>query len=269
MFERAKAFIKSVPPAYWLLLPVISLLRWYRRFLYQRRLRRFRLLCKELPEVIPEPVFVKVGANDGMTGDPCSDMLLRNGRWKGLLVEPVPYCFKRLREHFTDTERFSIEQVAIGATVGKSTFYYVDTEAQKRLPGLPTWYDQLGSFNRKHITSHLGGVLEPFIVECTVEVYPLSYILKRNGIRNPDLLHVDTEGYDYEVLRTLDFVNHAPFMIFVEHTHLGIEEKEGMLCLLRKNGYTVKDCGSDYFAVNKEASKRLQRLKRAADRVAI
>ena len=256
--EKIRAAIKSTPFLYKTLLPCVNLFRRARGARYRSETDRFRKHCFNLSGFVPEPVFVKVGANDGITRDPCSDILLGNTTWKGLLIEPVPYCFKRLRENFWDSRRFSLEQVAIGAAPGRTTFYYVDQEAIKSQPGLPSWYDQLGSFDRNHILKHLNGALEPFIVECEVEVCTLSEVLRRNGIRDLHLLHIDTEGHDYEVLKTLDLAKHAPVMIFVEHKHLPNTQKAEMLQLLLENGYSVRDCGGDYFALNEEANKRLQ-----------
>jgi FkbM family methyltransferase len=202
-------------------------------------------------------VFVKVGANDGITGDPCSDILLADPRWKGLLIEPVPYCFERLAANFADAERFSVEQVAIGTAVGETTFYYVHPNAHQAIPDLPNWFDQVGSFARNHIVKHLSTAVTPYIVECKVQVRPLADVLRKNGIRDFHLLHIDTEGHDYEVLKTLDFAAHAPVAIFVEHKHLADTEKRKMVRFLRKHGYSVRDCGCDYFALDKTANKRL------------
>src|SRR4051794_31449454 len=113
--------VKSTPLLHNLLFPVITLLRRARA----RELGRFRHYCLNLSKVLSEPVFVKIGANDGITGDPCSDILLTNTNWRGLLIEPVPYCFDRLRANFQDSRRFCLEQVAIGASAGEVTFYYV------------------------------------------------------------------------------------------------------------------------------------------------
>jgi len=55
--------------------------------------------------------------------------------------------------------------------------------------------------------------------------------------------HVDAEGHDYEVLKTLDFAKHAPLSIFVEHKYLSDAQNTEMLHLLHKNGYSVRDCG--------------------------
>ena len=216
-----------------------------------REQSRFRHYCRNLPRVLSAPVFVKIGANDGITGDPCSDILLANTNWKGLLIEPVPYCFDRLKANFQDSRRFRLEQIAVGELAGEATFYYVDPKAIHRMPNLPAWFDQLGSFDKKHIMKHLDGILEPYILECKVQVFPLTDVLIRHRIQDVHLLHVDTEGYDYEVLKSLDFAKFTPFVIFVEHKHLADAKKTEMLHLLRKHGYSIGDCGGDYFAVNR------------------
>ena len=257
--EKAKAAIKSMPVAYAILRPVVALIRRPQQRLFRHALKSFRQYCSELPEFVPEPIFVKVGANDGVTGDPCSDILLGNNKWKGLLIEPVPYCFNRLKANFHDSRRFSVEQVAIGSTAGKKSFYYVDQAAYNAIPNVPSWFDQLGSFDKNNIIKYLDGALAPFIIECTIEVSTLSDVLNRNGIRNFHLFHSDIQGYDYEVLKTLDFANHAPVVIFIEHQHLPSTGRGEMFNHLRQHGYSVQDCGEDYFAINKGADKRLRR----------
>ncbi len=219
---------------------------------------RFRQYCLHLSRILREPIFVKVGANDGISGDPCSDILLANTNWRGLLIEPVPYCFDRLRAHFHDSQRFCLERVAIGTPAGEASFYYVDAKANEKLPGLPPWFDRIGSFDRNHIVKHWKGRLDPFIIECQVQVCPLADVLMRNHIQEVHLLHVDAEGHDYEILKTVDFAGHAPLCIFIEHRHLSVTHRKEMRHLLRKQGYAVRDCGADFFAVHEAANRRLQ-----------
>jgi FkbM family methyltransferase len=199
-------------------------------------------------------MFVKVGANDGVTDDPISDILLANEQWKGLLIEPVPSIFEQLQKNFGDSERFVLEQVAIGPNPGRAIFYYVDAKAIESIPSLPFWCNELGSFDKNHITKHLDGVLAPFILECFVEVRPLSDVLKKHGIRNVHLLHIDAEGFDYEVLKTVDLANEAPDAVLVEHKHLSNDDKVGVVNRLRKHGYFVDQGAGDYFAVHKKSS---------------
>jgi len=110
LVDKIGKVVKSTPILRNLLFPVVT-------HLWKEREERFRRYCRELPKLVLEPFFVKIGANDGITGDPCTDILLGNANWRGLLVEPVPYCFARLRASFPDSQRFRLEQVAIGFCV--------------------------------------------------------------------------------------------------------------------------------------------------------
>ena len=212
--------------------------------------------CIHLSNFVQEPIFVIIGAFDGLN-DPYSDILLNNKRCKGLLIEPVPYNFNRLKANFQDSKRFLLEQVAIGSTPGEATFYSVDPSANKIIAGRKSFFEKIGSLNRKHILKFLNGALEPFIVESKVKVCTLSGILKKNCIQDIHFLQIDTEGYDYEVLKTLDFANLSPVMIIIEHIHLSNAHKTEMVNLLRKYSYSIHYYGIDLFALNKEAYKGL------------
>ena len=216
-------------------------------------------ICRELQRIKKNPILVTVGANDGITGDPFCDLLEGETEWRALFVEPVPYCVKRLRENFPDRRRFIIEEMAIGHGSGKATFYYVDQKAKQDMPDLPVWFDQLGSFHRAHIVKHFAGTLEPYIIQRDVETRSLAHVLEAHGIGAPDLLHIDTEGYDYQVLKSLDITRHAPLLLFLEHKHLEYDEKQEMHRFLQNNGYAVNECGGDYIAVNRKAINTLRR----------
>src|SRR6202020_2516553 len=109
------------------------------------------------------------------------------------------------------------------------------------------WYDQLGSFDRSHIVRQMDGILTPFILECAVEVSPLTDVLKKNAIREVHLRHIDTEGYDYEVVKTADLTHQPPAAILLEYKHLSQNHRIELLALLRRHGYLVDDCCGDYF----------------------
>lgn len=190
------------------------------------------------------PVFVKVGANDGLSDDPCGDTFLRVKGWRGLLVEPVPSCVEQLRQTYRE-DRF---EIAVGAEPGEATFYYVDERAAKELKDLPSTYNQLGSFDREHIVKHLDGVLEPYIEELVIRVETLDRLLAHHEMNKVDFLHIDTEGFDYEVLRGVDFDRNKPRSIYLEHKHLSDADRRQAVAMLERNGYHVLDCGVDYLA---------------------
>ena len=198
---------------------------------------------------VSEPFFVTVGANDGVMLDPLAEMVRSEGRWRGLLVEPVPHLFARLQANYPDAARFTLAQVAVADRSGELPFYYVNERARQELPGMPDWFDGLGSFDRSHIARWEGGVLEPYIVEASVPCLPLPALLARHGVRRVDLLLIDTEGYDYQVLRQVDLVATPPAAVLVEYKHLTGPDHKALRTLLRRHGYRVYDCHQDYLAV--------------------
>jgi FkbM family methyltransferase len=196
-----------------------------------------------------EVTFVQIGSNDGRQGDPIFDLAKAKHGWRGLLVEPVSFLFRRLRQNYGPDPRFQFANVAVTESLGPVPFYYVSERAAEELPDAPWWHDQLGSFNREHLEGALGGRLAPYIVEEAVEGVPLRELLDRYDITQLDLLHVDTEGYDYRVLRQIDFARWRPSVIVYEHNVLAAEEYTAARELLWHAGYELTERGSDTVAV--------------------
>ena len=216
-------------------------------------------MVRKASKRVDQPVFVKVGANDGVTGDPFGESLLNNHQWKGVLIEPVPHCIDRLKRIYSDETRFIIDERAVGTTSGTAKFYYVSEAAKDSLPDLPEWYDQLGSFDRQHIIKHLAGRLEPFIITVNVTVAPLSDILRFHNISYITLLHIDTEGFDLEVLKSLGLPGLCPSWIMIEHKHLSARDQSEMLSILHSAEYDIFDMGTDFFAMYRKANNGLHR----------
>lgn len=197
---------------------------------------------------------VQIGSNDGVTGDPIYQLALKNDRSMVLLVEPVPYLFEKLKFNYPESKRFIFENVAINDG-SKQTFYFVNKNAVDELEKLPHWYDQLGSFYKENILKHLDGVLESHIEEIDIDGISLTELFERNDVRSLDLLHIDTEGYDWKILSQLDLNKYKPTIILLEHKHLRNEEKEEAIFLLNK-GYRIFQFNGDYLCLKKERLKR-------------
>lgn len=198
---------------------------------------------------------VQIGSNDGRQGDPIFDILESKPGWRALFVEPVPYLFETLVENFGNSENFEFFNAAIN-NGEKMTFYYVDPKAKDKLEDLPFWYDQLGSFDRAHIVKHLGGVLEPFIIELEIEGCSFPDMLAKFSIGEIDLLQVDTEGYDWNIISQLRSVETRPTMILFEHSHLGSDEKDAAFDFLKED-YLMYRMGRNALAVKKTADRKL------------
>lgn len=194
--------------------------------------------------------FVQVGSNDGTQGDPIHRLVRGNPRWSGIFIEPVPFLFERLKANYSNDPRFRFENVAIGQIQGFAPFYYVSERAKDELgDALPYWYDQLGSFDRNHIVKHLNGLLEPYIVEMQLPCHPIQDILDRNGVSKIDLLHIDTEGYDYHVLSQFDFARYMPRVVLYEHKHLNAHDNSQARQLMQRHGYQLHQWVDDTVAI--------------------
>jgi FkbM family methyltransferase len=192
--------------------------------------------------------FVQVGSNDGVRGDPLHHLIKANALWRGIFIEPVDYLFKRLVANYGASERFVFEQIAVAEQAGEREFYYVSEQASKD-PRLPPMSDQLGSFDRSHITNH-SALLDFYIVSKKVRCEPLESLLSRYNVEHIDIIHIDTEGYDYNVLRQIDFSKHKPRLVLFEHAHLKRDTLSKSRAILKLHGYRLVNCGLDTLAVS-------------------
>ena len=129
-------------------------------------------------------------------------------------------------------------------------FYAVKEEAKANLPDLPNWYDQLGSFNKENISKHLDGVLVPYIEEVMLTGLTIQDLFKRNQIQEIDLLHIDTEGYDWKILSQLNLNYIKPKLILIEHKHLSQIERDSLIHFL-KTDYLIFKLGGDMLGILK------------------
>lgn len=196
---------------------------------------------------------VQIGSNDGKTGDPLFELLQKNKAWKGLFVEPVPYLFQRLKKNYPDTSRFQFENAAINDGQALE-FHWVDPIIKEKEKDLPFWYDQIGSFNKEHIINVLDNKLEPYIISQTLEGITLATLFERHQVKEFDILHIDTEGYDWKVLSQLNRKKYAPTFILYEHLHLSEEAITASYDFLKAD-YQLFKIGIDILAVHQKVGK--------------
>ncbi|QZZ22088.1 FkbM family methyltransferase [Leptothermofonsia sichuanensis E412] len=207
--------------------------------------------------------FIQVGSNDATYGDPLQ-IFLNDKHWSGIMVEPVNYVFNRLAARYGKSQRFILENVAIAEVNGTKDFYHLEESEDD----LPVWYDQLGSFSLPAIMKHAECIpdLDKRIKASPVECITFSTLCDRNSVRNIDLIHIDTEGFDYEILKLIDFQHFRPTLLIYEHKHLSEIDKFAACNLLANNGYEVKEISfADAIAVSSEALKEARLLQESWD----
>lgn len=197
---------------------------------------------------------VVIGANDGPTTDPAFPLLQKHAGWHGTFVEPVPYLFEKLTKSYGTSDRFTFVNAAVSRKTGEEKFYFVAPESRRKNPGLPSWVEQLGSFNRDHIAVLLDGQLEPFITEILVPTITLDELFSRTAQKRVDLLVIDTEGHDWEILQQLDLMKWKPEVIVFENCAISEEDQRSALKFLAPC-YRVRNIGKDYFCTRRSGQK--------------
>lgn len=237
-----KNFLKSLPVCG----PILKLAGQWRWKFHVWKMDPARLLQKILRK--KKNLFVlQIGSNDGMSDDPIFSMLKQQDSWRALLVEPVPHLFERLKQNYAGNNRLQFANVAVAEKSTTSLFYYLDGSVKLSIPDLPKWSDQLGSFEKNHITKHLGAVVAPFIKSLEIPTVSLSTLLEQQGVSKIDVLHIDTEGYDWKILQQLNLKRFRPKVILFEYKHLQEKEHLEALAFLR-SAYKVTnlDISGDY-----------------------
>ncbi|MEE9344794.1 MAG: FkbM family methyltransferase [Methylococcales bacterium] len=181
--------------------------------------------------------FVEIGSNDGKMFDPVYDFVMA-GTWSGIMVEPVEFYFKQLQENYCNSPNLIFENVAISEKEEIRAFYRIEEGHDF----LPKWTHGLGSFYEDVLLTHERVIpgLRKYIIKQNVECISFSTLLDRNAVTNVDVLVIDTEGFDYQVIKQIDFKRIQPYIIVYEHKHLS--RSDGLVCrqYLQNQGYVLE-----------------------------
>lgn len=214
---------------------------------------------------------VQLGAFVGKTSnDPLFEAIgkrLREGQGKLVVVEPVKCYFDELVNNYRNIPGVAFENVAIADRSGPATFYRLGVDPVAY--GHPEWLSQLGSLKKERMTElwdkYEGDkTLKEFYlanqVEEIVECITFPDLMSRHNLREVDLLQIDVEGYELEILRTIDF-NKFPTR-FVNYECVLLHEKRADAeSLMSGWGYRLIDYNQDTFCY-KRSDKQLAKLWR-------
>jgi len=199
---------------------------------------RYRLTCDE------RFFFVQIGAHDGVSHDPLRSLILKY-HLRGLLVEPLPDVFVRLKANYASEPQLVFDNVAIAKESGEVSLFRFrpDAPVEDDLHAMATFDERrMRALARKR-------KLEDHVEEVRVPSVPFRELLARHDIQQITLLQVDVEGFDYEVLKMAFAAEVFPEMINFEYIHLSAEDRLAARRLLSENGYRLIDAYIDTFAM--------------------
>jgi FkbM family methyltransferase len=169
-------------------------------------------------------IYIDVGANHPVTLNNTYRFYKRG--WRGISVEPNPALHARLAEVRPCDKNLNI---GIAPKKKMETFYITDP-------------DTLSSFDRKtsmrEARRYGGGIVSELQIECLPLTELFAIAAKEHSGKTVVLLSVDCEGYDLEVLRSLDWKIYRPSVVLVEINQGGSKIEE----LLRGVGYQLVFC---------------------------
>jgi FkbM family methyltransferase len=145
--------------------------------------------------------------------------LIKESKWKGILIEPSSINFKNLQELYTKTEITLVKQ-AVADFNGFSSLYISDKKG---------WHSLIRKTDKRE----------------TVKVSTLPIILKNYKVAHDfDLLDIDAEGMDYRICKYMfQKSEYRPRVIIIEK---GIK-KDKIKNLFEKNQYRIlKETKANY-----------------------
>lgn len=184
----------------------------------------------------PDFFFVQIGAHDGHSDDPIHPFVMQYGL-AGIAVEPQADVFARLEETYKDLPQVKCVNAAIGT--GPLTFYTVKEEAKTDANFVKM--TRSASFIKSSLVKSLVRKIpsmdevDDYIVETPINVMSFEQLVE--GVEHIDMLQIDAEGYDYEILKMVDFNRFSPKVINFESLHLSDSDRKQCEEMLTGMGY--------------------------------
>lgn len=196
----------------------------------------FDLILADYARRTPDVCFVQIGGFDGRSGDPLYPFIT-DLHWKGVIVEPQPDAFEALSATYAAEPQVRLENAALANREGTRTLWRI----RRGVSGLPGWAPQLASFDRDQILRHRAQIpnIEALLEGIDVPCITLDAVLTRSGLPKLDVLQIDVEGFDFEVVKMVDFTRHRPAIVRYEHAHLSADDREACIALLVEQGYRI------------------------------
>jgi len=189
--------------------------------------------------------FILVGAHDCISYDFIYDFILKR-KSSGICIEPQPDIYLQLVKNTSFNPNIMTVNKAVHQTSKEVNLYRVEPKRLKELPG---WASGIASLYPHH---HERSQVPSSLIE-TIKVGSdnlMTMVTSHNFHGERDLLQIDTEGYDLEVLKMVDFKILQPLIIKLEHVSLGSDEIRHAKSILKNENYFCFCDSMNLIAVN-------------------
>jgi FkbM family methyltransferase len=157
--------------------------------------------------------FVDIGASDGKYFSN-TYFFEKFKNWKGICIEPLPTEFNKL-----NLNRSSINlNLCVSDFEGETDFTYVEGFYDYPINMLSGISDKYNSLHVERINQEVnkcGGKIESI----KVPVRPLQSIFDEFGVTHVDFCSIDTEGSEFEIVKSIDFDRTSIKVFIIENNY--------------------------------------------------
>ena len=140
---------------------------------------------------------------------------------KIILIEPVEYNFNQLKDRFKNFKNIIFLNAAIGEKNEFKNFYFIEESSISKLK--KHWASGIGSFSKEHILKHKTKrfqVTDSDIKCVNIKTISFDDLVNKYNIKFINKLMIDTEGFDYKIIKSINFQNIEINEILFEKKHL-------------------------------------------------
>ena len=214
------------------------------------------LAIRDLMAREPDIFFLQIGAHDGVSYDPIHNYITKY-HWKGLLVEPQPAVFQKLKENYAGEKQLLFENSAIAAQDGTIELHcFENANAEDHASMLTS--------TRKHYLTLNGDGHKGTLKTITVPALSLKSLLDKHRVERVNLLQIDTEGFDFEIIKMIDFSRMKPEIIHFENNFLNRRQKSECSRILGGQNYALLNLGIDTIAYLQPANEDFKRREQTS-----
>jgi FkbM family methyltransferase len=194
-----------------------------------------------------DATFIQIGAHDGISYDPYREFIISSGL-RGVLVEPLPFLFKKLAANYRGKSGIILENLAIGYPPGELTLWTVDPQFVRRTRNAD-WLSGLARTSRESLREVVRDVpgAAANLLQLQVPCVTIEHLIQRHRFHSFDLVFIDVEGYEAVILQEMDYALVGPRLVAFEHVNLGPAE-QSVCARLRQEGFSLMKCRQDTVA---------------------
>lgn len=168
-------------------------------------------------------VFLEIGADDGV--DKSNTKFFEDNGWEGMCIEPSPKRFKLLKEN----RNCICENYAVSDSIGEVDFMDIGGWGK----GLSGIIDKYSPEHKNRIESEITHPLNDGREIVKVRTELLNNLLDKHKMYDIDFCTIDTEGGEFDILKTLNLDKYNINIIIVENNYRDSLVNE----LLKSKGY--------------------------------